>query len=427
MTHVSERARSNAFVVGRLIDGTGSPPAGPSVVLVKNGRIAAVGAKQDVAVPEGAEVTDAPDATLMPGLIDVHVHLAYSGIPHKTAFRAEAADMSYADIALRGAGYALATLRAGFTSVRDMHAPGAVNIALRDAIAAGHIPGPRIRACGVGLSVTGGHMDQPGWGEHVHLRNMTCPCDGPLGFVKGVREQVKRGADFIKINACVSSIRDLQHPYRQEMTDEELEAACREAAVLERDVAAHTSGGSGLTAAVRAGVCTVEHGHWLEEATADLMADRGVFYVPTLLVNERNFDFTREEMGASEASWHWLQLAREAKWPSLARARASGVRIAVGSDAGFMLPHGAMNAREIELLVQGGLSPLEAITAATKTGAELLRLEAGVIAPGRLADLLLVDGNPAEDIRILQDPARLRVLKDGIEIACPGTARADQR
>jgi len=405
-----------AFVVGRLIDGTGTAPAGPSVVLVENGRIAAVGARQNVAVPEGAWIIEAPEATLMPGLVDVHVHLAYSGIPHKTAFRAEAANLSYADLALRGAGYALATLRAGFTSVRDMHAPGAVNIAIRDAVEAGHVAGPRIRACGLGLSVTGGHMDQPGWREHVHLRDMTCPCDGPLGFVRGVREQVKRGADFIKINASVSSTRDPERPYRQEMSDDELEAACREAAVLERDVAAHTSGGPGLTAAVRAGIRTVEHGHWLDEATADLMAERGVFYVPTLLVNERNFDFTREEMGAGEASWRWLQLAREAKWPSLARARAAGVKIAVGSDAGFMLPHGAMNAREIDLLVRGGLSPLEAITAATRTGAELLGIEAGVIAAGRLADLLLVAGDPAEDVRVLQDPARLRVFKAGIEI-----------
>jgi imidazolonepropionase-like amidohydrolase len=403
-----------AFRAGRLFDGRAR--RGASTVIVEDGEIRAVEGSHVSDLPEGTEVIDATEATLMPGLIDVHVHLAYSGIAHKTAFRAEAANLGYPDLALRAAGYARETLLAGYTAVRDMHAPGAINIALRDAIEAGHVVGPRVRACGLGLSVTGGHMDQPGWGEHVHLHDMTCPCDGAEGFIRGVREQVKRGADFIKINACVSSIRDPAHPYRQEMSDAELRAACDEAEAWERDVGAHTSGGPGLTAAVRAGIRTVEHGHWLDQETVDLMAARGAFYVPTLLVNERNFDFSPEEMGASEASWRWLRLAREAKWPSLALARAAGVKIATGSDAGFMLPHGAMNAREIELLVQGGLSPLEALTAATATGAELLRLEAGEIAPGRLADLLVVDGDPTTDVAILQDRQRLRVFKGGAEI-----------
>ncbi|MEM7022976.1 MAG: amidohydrolase family protein, partial [Pseudomonadota bacterium] len=387
-----------------------------STVIVEDGRIRAVEGPHVSDLPEGTEVIDVTRATLMPGLIDVHVHLAYSGIPHKSAFRAEAANLSYTDLALRAAGYARRTLLAGYTSVRDMHAPGAINIALRDAIDAGHVVGPRVRACGLGLSVTGGHMDQPGWGQHVHLDDMTSPCDGPTGFVRGVREQVKRGADFIKINACVSSMRDPRHPYRQEMSDQELEAACDEAESWERDVGAHTSGGPGLAAAVRAGVRTVEHGHWLDQETVDLMAERGAFYVPTLLVNERNFDFSAEEMGATERSWRWLQLAREAKWPSLALAQVAGVKIATGSDAGFMLPHGTMNAREIALLVQGGLSPVDALSAATATGAELLRLDAGEIAPGRLADLLVVDGDPTRDVGILQDQHRLRVFKGGIEV-----------
>jgi imidazolonepropionase-like amidohydrolase len=229
-----------------------------------------------------------------------------------------------------------------------------------------------------------------------------------------VREQVKRGADFIKLNVCVSSVADPQRPYRQEMTDQEIEAACDEAHRLERSVAAHTSGGPAITTAVRLGLNTVEHGHWLDQETADLMAERGAYYVPTLLVNERNFEFGKEEMGASDASWRWLQLSREAKWESLAIARSAGVKIAVGTDAGFMLPHGEMNAREIELLVRGGLTPLEAITAATRTGAELLGLDqAGVLKTGSRADLLLVRGDPSVDITFLQDPSRLRVFKGG--------------
>ncbi len=405
-----------AFVVGRLIDGTGAAPRELCTVLVDGDRIQAVGAQGEVDIPPDTEVIDAPSATLIPGLIDLHVHLSYSGAKDRDTFRTEAVSMSYPQIALRAAGYALATLRAGFTTVRDVHAPGGVIIDLRKAIEAGHVAGAQIKACGTGLSVTGGHMDQPGWGDHVQLDGMTCACDGPLAFRQGVRRQVKRGADLIKINACVSSIMDPNHPYRQEMTDEELGAACDEAHVLERHVAAHTSGGPGLTAAVRAGVDTIEHGHWLNRETADLMAERGTVYVPTLLVNERNFDFPREELGGTAAQWRWLDLSREAKWTSLETARQAGVKIGCGTDAGYMIPHGEMNARELELLVQGGLSPVEAIGAATRVGAELLRIEAGTIEAGKLADLVLVNGNPIDDIRVLQDKSRLRVFKAGKEI-----------
>ncbi len=415
---MSDEGRVLAFRVDRLIDGNGGPPLRDAALVVAGGRIASVGSRTDVVVPEGAEVIEAPGHTLMPGLVDVHVHLAYSGIPHKRAFRAEGTDMSYPAMALRAAGYARDTLRAGFTAVRDLNAPGGVVIDLRDAIEAGHVPGPRIRACGLGLSASGGHMDQPGFGDHVSLNGMNAVCDGPDAFRKGVREQVKRGADLIKINVCVSSIKDPERPYRQEMTDEEIEAACDEAHRLERPVAAHTSGGPAIATAVRAGLNTVEHGHWIDEETAALMAERGTFYVPTLLVNERNFDFTQEEMGASDASWRWLNLSREAKWESLVNAHRAGVKIAVGTDAGFMLPHGAMNAVEIELLVRGGLTPLEAITAATRTGAELLGLDgAGTLQAGRLADLVLVCGDPSADITLLQDPSRLRVFKDGKEVS----------
>lgn len=407
---------ATAFLVGTVIDGTGAPARERCTVLVERGRIAACGARDEVEVPAGAEIVEAPRATLIPGLIDLHVHLAFSGARERGAFRTEVAGLGYAQMALRAASYALATLRAGFTTLRDVHAPGGVVIDLARAIRMRHVPGPTIHACGTGLSVTGGHMDQPGWGDHVRLEGATCPCDGPLAFRRGVRQQVKRGADLIKINACVSSLLHPDHPWRQEMTDEELEAACDEAHMLERHVAAHTSGGPGLAAAVRAGVDTVEHGHWIDRETADRMAESGTILVPTLLVNERNFDFPRAELGGSDAQWRWLEQSRDAKWESLEIARRAGVGIGCGTDAGYMIPHGEMNARELELLVQGGLSPIEAIRSATSIGAERLGIEAGVIAPGRLADLVLVAGDPVADIRVLQDSRRLRVFKEGTEV-----------
>lgn len=406
-----------AFVVGQILDGHGGVIK-QGVLLEDQGRIVAVGSKGVVGIPDGAQVLEAPHSTLLPGLIDTHVHLAYSGSPKKGAFRAEASELSYPLLALRAAHHARQSLEWGYTSVRDLNAPGGVIIDLARAIEAGYVQGPRIKACGLGLSVTGGHMDQPGWADHVSFEAMTRPCDGPLEFRHGVREQVKRGAHFIKINLCVGSVRDLNQPYRQEMTDAEIQAAIDEAHRLERKVAAHTSGGPSVYTAVKMGLDTVEHGHWIDDATAELMAQKGAYYVPTLLVNERNFDFSPEEMGVSKAAMGWLLRSREDKWASLERVRKAGVKISTGTDAGFMLPHGSMNARELELLVQGGLTPLEAITAATKNGAELMELnDVGTLQAGKLADLLLVNGDPLENIKVFQDQSRLRVFKGGQEVS----------
>ncbi|MDX2007595.1 MAG: amidohydrolase family protein [Meiothermus sp.] len=409
-----------AFIVGQILDGNGGKPLVNGVLLEDRGRIVGVGARGAVAVPEHAQVVEAPNATLLPGLMDTHVHLAYSGSPSVGAFRAEASEQSYPLLALRAAKHARETLEWGFTAVRDLNAPGGVIIDLARAVNLGYVRGSRIKACGLGLSATGGHMDPPGWGDHVRFEGMTLPCDGPDAFRRGVREQVKRGADFIKINLCVGSRRDLSVPYRQEMTDAEIEAAIDEAHRLERKVAAHTSGGPAVTTAVGMGLDTVEHGHWVDERTADLMAEKGAYYIPTLLVNERNFDFTPEQMGVNQKSWAWLEKAREDKWASLARVRKAGVKIGCGTDAGFMLPHGQMNAIELELLVRGGLTPMEAIVAATKTNAELMELDqAGVLEVGKVADLVLVAGDPLEDIRVLQKQENLRVFKDGAEVTRP--------
>jgi imidazolonepropionase-like amidohydrolase len=409
-----------AIVAGQLLDGHGGKPLKEAVLLEDQGKIVGLGSRGSLSIPQGAEIIEAPQATLMPGMIDVHVHLAYSGIPHKGAFRAETSEYSYPLLALRAAAHAKQTLEWGFTSVRDLNAPGGVVIDLARAIKAGYVPGPTVKACGLGLCPTGGHMDQPGWGDHVHFEAMTLPCDGPEAFRKGVREQIKRGADFIKINVCVSSVLDLNRPYRQEMTDTEIEAAIEEAHRMERHVAAHTSGGPAITTAVRLGLNTVEHGHWVDQYTAELMAEKGAFYVPTLLVNERNFEFDPVEMGVSEKSLGWMKRSREDKWTSLELVRKAGVKIATGTDAGFMLPHGEMNARELELLVKGGLTPMESITAATKTGADLMELPGvGTLEVGKLADLVLVMGNPLEDIRILQEQPRLRVFKQGKEVTRP--------
>jgi imidazolonepropionase-like amidohydrolase len=401
----------------RLVIGDGTPARHGMAVVVEGSAVTWIGTVAELGhLPDTAVTIDAPDSTLMPGMIDAHVHLAYDGSPRPVESKLATLSRSYPALALEAAHHALETLRSGFTAVRDLNAPGGVVLALRDAIARGHVPGPRIVACGQGLSVTSGHMDKGGWADHVALRDVNAPCDGADGFRRGVREQVKRGADCIKINLCGGSSRDLSAPYKQEMTDEEVVAAIDEAHRLERHVAAHTSGGPSVTMAVRAGLDSVEHGHWIDEETADLMAERGTFYVPTLLVNEMNFEIGREALGGSDDSWAWLERCREDKWGSLERVHRAGAPIVVGTDAGFMVPHGRTSARELELLVQGGLTPLEAITAATSTAARLLGIEAGSVRVGATADLVLVPGDPTRDIRALQATQALRVWRDGREV-----------
>ena len=157
-------------------------------------------------------------------------------------------------------------------------------------------------------------MDQPGWGSHTNFIDMTYPCDGPNEFIKGVRTQLKAGADFIKTNMCVSSTYDLDHPYKQEMSNKEIEAVCTEAQMHNVRVASHTSGGPSITTSVRSGIKSVEQGHWLDNETINLMAEKNTFYVPTLLVNERNFEFEHDANFTKSKNWKWLKLSRDAKW-----------------------------------------------------------------------------------------------------------------
>ena len=404
------------LVPERVVVGRGSRVLHGACVAVEGGRITYVGPRADLVVPTDARVVDAPGTTLMPGLIDAHVHIAYDGAIDGASYKLSTVTHSYAALALRAAAHARETLHWGVTAVRDLNAPGEVAIDLRDAIAAGHVPGPRIKACGRGLSVTSGHMDKGGYAPHVTLADVNDACDGPDAFRAGVRRQVRAGADCIKINLCGGSSRDLAHPYKQEMTDAEVAAAIEEAHRLEKHVAAHTSGGPSVTMAVRAGLDSVEHGHWIDEQCADLMAERGATYVPTLLVNEINFEIGRDVLGGSDAGWAWLDCSRADKWASLDRVRRAGAKIALGTDAGFMLAHGAAVGRELECLVQGGLSALAALESATSVGADLLGLDAGEVATGRLADLLLVDGDPTADVSVLRDAARLRTFLGGHEV-----------
>ncbi len=403
-----------AIRAGQLIDGYGEEPRRDAVVLVEGEKIAQVGPAQEIAVPPGAKIVDASDKTVLPGMVDAHVHIHTPGGPTDNYALAHLKELQGV-LALRAYTYGLRALRMGFTSLRSLGSPAYVDVALREAINEGLVEGPRLRVAGQGLSVTGGHMDKADWSPDVFVSGRTGVCDGPWECRRAARIQFKRGVDLIKINACGSDYHHLDVPWVQEMTCEEMAAICQEAHGNKKRVAAHTAGGPGITEALRAGVDSLEHAHWLTDEQIEMMVEQGTFYVPTLIVNSRSVALGQEQKGATDAAWAWLVKVNEEKWETLARARAAGVKIAVGTDAGFVVYHG-QNACELEELVKGGFTPMEAIVAATRVGAECLDLdrEVGTIEAGKYADLVIVDGDPLADVRILQDEARIvQVLKGG--------------
>jgi imidazolonepropionase-like amidohydrolase len=403
------------ILADRALDGTGGLIE-KAALLIEGDRILGLARQADAGRPDDARIVAAPEgATLMPGLIDSHVHLAYSGATKRGRMLAEAMDQSFPEVALRAAARARDSLIHGMTALRDMAAPGGAVIDLAAAIAAGDVVGPRIVACGRGLTVTGGHMDRP-TPDHVAMHGARAPCDGADGFRKGVRVEARRGADFIKINSCVSRHDRPGIWWRPEMSPDEIRAACDEAHAQGMSVASHTSGGPPLTVTVDCGVDCVEHAHWIDDDCIEAMVARGTFLVPTLLVNERTFEVPLADQGLTRLP-DWSVAAREAKWPSLEKARAAGLRVGAGTDAGFMLPHATMFWRELVLLVEGGYTPAEAIIAATSVNADILGLEAGRLEAGRLADLVIVEGDPTADVAILGDATRLAVWKGGAKVA----------
>lgn len=407
-----------AILAGQLIDGTGASPITDAVVVIEKERIAAVGRRHDVPLAPEADVIDASHGTVMPGLIDVHVHVHTPGGPITNYALAEGRELQ-GTLALRALAYVLRDLAMGYTTLRSLGSPGYIDVALRGAIEEGTVRGPRLLVAGQGLSVTGGHMDKGLWSPEVTISGRTGACDGAESCRQAARAQFKRGVDLIKLNACSEALFHLDPPWGQEMTYEEMAAACEVAHWLHRRVAAHTSGGPGITAAIRAGVDSLEHAHWLSDEQIQLMVEQGTFYVPTLAVNSRSIELGPDAIGVSQAEWQWLLKVNEDKWETLRRAKEAGVKITTGSDAGFVVAHGE-SARELEELVKGGFTPLEAIGAATRVAAECVGLERdiGTIEPGKLADIVVIAGNPLEDIRMLQDRERIaHVLIDGQRVA----------
>lgn len=401
-----------AIKAGKLIDGNGGEPIQDAVVLIENGRFTEVGSAAAVTIPPEAQVIDASGKTVMPGMIDGHVHVHGAGDTHSnTEMKLAQAAEFLETTALKAYAHAKKDLYAGFTTVVDMASPGHVAIALRNAINSGLIEGPRIKACGQGLCITGGHMDGSVWRPDVHFDGRTGVADSPWEFRRAARQQLKMGADFIKINICSSSHKDPRNPdepYYEEMTPEEMQAVCDEARRSYKKVFAHSAGGKGITDGVLAGVNSLEHAHWITDEQADLIAEHGTYYVATFIV------VTRTISGDPNAS-DYVKRAIEAKYASFERVLKAGGKIAMGTDAGFRVEHGT-NAEELTEMVKAGMTPMQAIVATTKVGAERIDMEheIGTIEAGKLADVIVVDGDPLQNIRVLENVDCIKtVIKGG--------------
>jgi len=404
---------------GQLLDGKSDKSLKDMGIVVDGKHIQSVTPFTSLVLEPNVLVLDGTRFSVIPGMVDCHVHIhSPGGSDREYNYSLDSLTQLQGTLALRSFNHARKDLAMGFTTLRSLDSPAYVDVALRNAIQSGLVEGPRLHVAGQGISVSGGHMDKAWWSPDVSVSGRTAVGDGPWGCRKAARDQLKRGVDVLKINAC-GGLLDLTEPWHQEMTYEEMAAVCAEARGAKKRVAAHTSGGPGISDAIQAGVNSIEHGPWLTDEQLEKMVAGNVFYVPTLTTNAHGVAMGREEILSDEAEWAWLLKVDEDKWNSLERARKIGVQVAVGTDAGFWVHHGE-NATELEQLVIGGYSAMQAIHSATRVGAACLGLEKeiGTIEVGKLADLVLVDGDPLVDVRILQEERRIvSVYKEGILVA----------
>lgn len=373
-----------------------------AAIVVTGDRIVAAGPATSVPIPAGAKVVDLGDVTLLPGFIDAHTHIIGRTLGDPMVDLSEVKDhRSYG--AILGVSNAQKTLMAGFTSIRVVGTSGFDDMALRQAIQDGRIPGPRMQNAGHSLGITGGHCDDNGWRPGILESGVKEGiANGPEEVRAAVRYQVKYGADVIKTCATGGVLSEGDAVGVTQYTYEEMKTMVDEARQHDRKVAAHAHGAEGIKIATRAGVASIEHGSFLDEEGARLMAQRRTVLVPTLMAGETVEGFVKSGV---------LKGLRAEKALAAAAAMRKGIRVAVankvpialGTDAG-VIPHGT-NAREFGLMVEwGGLTSISALNAGTINAARLLGWEhrVGTIEAGKLADIVAVPGNPLADIRVTE-------------------------
>ncbi len=366
----------------RLIDGTGRVWE-QAAIRIEEDRIVAV--TEAVEPPADEEILDLRGKTVMPGLINCHTHFCLDGSPDPVTVWAR---RSLTENVLIAAKHAEATLRAGITTVRDLGGVEGVDLGLKKAINDGVVLGPRMLVSGQVLCMTGGQ-------GHFMGREV----DGPDEARKGAREQLKAGADIIKVMATGGVMTPGVEPGSAQLTYEELRAAIEEAKKASRLTAAHAQGTMGIKNAIRAGIDSIEHGIFLDAEAIDMMLERGIFFVPTLAAAYHIIE-RGAESGIPAFAVEKTRRASDAHQDSFRRAREAGVRIAAGNDGGTPFNLSDNLVSELECMVRAGMSPADALVTAHSTAAELLRMsdQIGTVEPGKLADLVVLDADPLADI-----------------------------
>ena len=399
-------SRRVAVRAAHLIDPASGRRLDDAVVLVEGERVTQVGSR--LTIPSGVEVIDLGRSTLLPGLIDVHTHLTTESEDYYTdTFR-----RSPIDAAVRAPARAKRTLDAGFTTVRDVGAAEFVDVALRNAIADGAVAGPRMVVATLAISATGGHGDLNGFSPYLRFEGFSGVADGIDEIRKRVRENVKRGADWIKVLAGAGVLSEEESAGAPQYSQEELNALVSEAAMWGRKVAAHAHGAEAIKRAALAGVASVEHGGLVDEEGVRIMKEHGTYLVPDIITDVYILEHGAEQklpekMVEKERS---IRGEQDVNW---SRAFRAGVKFAFGTDAG-VYPHG-QNARQFALLVKHvGLAPIDTIRMATTDAADLMGWanRVGRVAPGFYADLIAVSGDPLADVSELE---RVQwVMKGGV-------------
>jgi len=386
---------------GRLLAEPGQPALARRSVRIEGGRIVGV-AEGFVDPPPGARLIDLRDRFVLPGLIDCHVHFTGQLGPRQRMSFVEDSDPK---VGLDGAHRARLTLEAGFTTVRDLGArKPEIIYALREAVAEGKVPGPRILCVGAILSPTGGHGQTYGFRQDVCacVQSNVGVCDGVDGCRRAVRLQVAQGADAIKFAATGGVLSNIKAGVDQQFTTAELTTIIETAHTLGRRVSAHAHGLGGVNAALEAGVDSIEHGSFLDESSIPLFLKHGAFHTPTLIAGATVLGMAQGGVVLTTAQREKALVVGDAIKAALGRSYRAGVKISFGTDMGVG-PHGE-NAREFALMVEAGMTPSDAIKAATVTAAELLDLSdtVGTITPGKSADLIAVAGDPLGDVTELE-------------------------
>jgi len=390
----------------RVIDGTGRTIERATVV-IRGSRIVAVGPDRDVSIPDRATKIDGRGLSVLPGLIDCHVHLCLGAEPDVVdAITKETSAL----ILLKSSRAARQTLESGFTTVRDVGSRDHSIFTLQEAIGRGLVPGPRIVAAGLAICMVGGHA-----------RFIGQEVEGVQQVRAVVRAQIAAGASVIKVIASGGVLTPGTSPDQAQMTEEELQAAVEEAQRAGRKVAAHAHGSSGMKNAVRAGVHSIEHATLMDEEAAAMMKRQGVFMVPTLSALATTAA-CRPGCGIPENALDKAKAMTKRHAVSFKNAVRDGIPIAMGTDAGTPFNFHGENAQELERMVSFGMSPMQAILASTSAAARLIGIQdqVGTIEKGKLADLLLFEGNPLRRIDLLRDRSRIiGVIQSGRFVTGP--------